>query len=424
MEVVMLERYFLKPQTVDRIRSNWLGSAIEHYVEWLEQEGYAVRNVYRRVPLLCHFGQFAVAHGAQTLEQAATLVEDFARHWLSEHGRADASVDARMKIAEEARNPVNQMLKLVLPEYHGGGRHPHPEPFMEEAPGFFAYLREERGLKETSVEHYQHYLNRFTAFLARQDVTSLKELSTAILATFVVESAPELSPNSRRNLCATLKVFLRYCQRERILAHDLSPAVEMPQAYRLAELPRSITWDEVRRMFAVVDRRTVCGRRDYAILLLLVTYGLRAHEVAALTLDDIDWQRDRLQVPERKAGHWTVYPLAKVVGTAILEYLQHGRPQTEDRHLFFRTLAPRLPLRSSTISQSAGFYLRKAGITVRRAGSHTLRHTCVQRLVDAEFSLKAIGDYVGHRSPSSTEIYAKVATEALREVALGDGEAL
>jgi integrase/recombinase XerD len=116
--------------------------------------------------------------------------------------------------------------------------------------------------------------------------------------------------------------------------------------------------------------------------------------------------------------------LAHVVGTAILDYLQHGRPQTEDRHLFFRTLAPRLPLRSSAISQSAGRYLRKAGIAVRRAGSHTLRHTCVQRLVDAEFSLKAIGDYVGHRSPSSTEIYAKIATEALREVALGDGEAL
>ena len=420
----MLERYFLKPQTVDRIRANWLGSAIERYVAWLEQEGYATRNVYRRVPLLCHFGQFAESNGAQTLTDAAALIEDFARHWLSEHARPGASREARTKLAEEARNPVNQMLKLVLPEYEGGGRHRRPDPFRVEVPGFFPYLREERGLKEATVEHYQHYLNRFAAFLSRQDVVSLKELSTAILAAFVVESAPELSRNSRRNLCGTLKVFLRYCHREAILTHDLSLAVEMPQAYRLAELPRSIGWDDVRQMLAVVDRRTARGRRDYAILLLLITYGLRSHEVASLTLDDIDWQRDRLQVPARKAGHWTVYPLAHVVGTAILDYLQHGRPQTEDRHLFFRTLAPRLPLRSSAISQSAGRYLRKAGIAVRRAGSHTLRHTCVQRLVDAEFSLKAIGDYVGHRSPSSTEIYAKIATEALREVALGDGAAL
>ena len=420
----MLERYFLKPQTVDRIRGNWLGPAIERYVEWLEHEGYAARNIYRRVPMLCHFGKFAQEHGAQSLAQAAPLVDDFAQHWLSEHAKAGTSKAARIKIEEQSRNPVNQMLRLVLPEHHGGGRHPQSDPFREEAAGFFSYLRDERGLKETSVRHYRHYLNRLAAFLVRQEVTSLKQLSTAILAAFVVDSAPELSPSSRRGLCAVLKMFLRYCQRERVLTHDLSQAVEMPQAYRLAVLPRSISWDDVRRMLAVVDRRTVRGRRDYAILLLLITYGLRAHEVASLTLDDIDWKRDRLQVPERKAGHWTAYPLAKVVGTAIVAYLQDGRPQTEDRHIFFRTLAPRLPLRASAISQSAGFYLRQAGITVRRAGAHTLRHTCVQRLVDAEFSLKAIGDYVGHRSPSSTEIYAKVATEALREVALGDGEAL
>ena len=112
----MLERYFLKPQTVDRIRANWLGSAIERDVAWLEQEGYATRNVYRRVPLLCHFGQFAESNGAQTLTDAAALIEDFARHWLSEHARPGASREARTKLAEEARNPVNQMLKLVLPE--------------------------------------------------------------------------------------------------------------------------------------------------------------------------------------------------------------------------------------------------------------------------------------------------------------------
>lgn len=262
-------------------------------MDWLEQEGYATRNVYRRVPLLCHFGQFAEARGAQTLTEAAALVEDFAQHWLSEHARSGASQEARIKLAEEARNPVNQMLKLVLPEHEGGRRHRRPDPFRVEASGFFTYLREERGLKEATVEQYQHYLNRFAAFLTRQGVTSLRQLSTAILAAFVVESAPELSRNSRRSLCSTLKVFLRYCHREGILAHDLSLAVEMPQAYRLAELPRSIGWDDVRQMLAVVDRRTVRGRRDYAILLLLITCGLRAHEVASLTLDDTDWQCDR-----------------------------------------------------------------------------------------------------------------------------------
>jgi integrase len=92
-------------------------------------------------------------------------------------------------------------------------------------------------------------------------------------------------------------------------------------------------------MLEAVERRTIRGRRDYAILLLLVTYGLRAHEVARLTLDDVDWKHERLQVLARKAGHATVYPLAGVVAEAIIEYLKHGRPKIEDRHLFFRIYA-------------------------------------------------------------------------------------
>lgn len=175
-------------------------------------------------------------------------------------------------------------------------------------------------------------------------------------------------------------------------------------------------------MLSVVERRMPAGKRDYAILLLLVTYGLRAREVAALLLDHVDWKRERLHVPERKADHATAYPLSTIVGDAIVDYLQHGRPKTTDRHLFFRSVAPYVPLTYSAISCCATHYLRKAGIPVSRAGSHTLRHTCVQRLVDADFSLKVIGDYVGHRVPASTEIYSKVAVEALRKVALGDGE--
>jgi integrase len=171
-----------------------------------------------------------------------------------------------------------------------------------------------------------------------------------------------------------------------------------------------------------VDRRTPAGKRDWAILLLLVTYGLRGREVAALTLDDIDWKRERLAVPERKAGHSTAFPLSASVGEALVDYLRGGRPQTDSRRVFFRAVAPVEPFTPAAVSARTRHYLIKAGIDAPRLGSHTLRHTCVQRLVDAEFALKTIGDFVGHRSAKSTEIYAKVAVEPLREVALGDGE--
>jgi site-specific recombinase XerD len=110
------------------------------------------------------------------------------------------------------------------------------------------------------------------------------------------------------------------------------------------------------------------------------------------------------------------------VGEAILDYLKNGRPKTTDRHVFFRSYAPPGPLGAPAISERAAHYLRRTGVKVPRPGSHTLRHTCVQRLVDAHFSLKDIGDYVGHGSPDSTKIYSKVDVETLREVALGNGE--
>ena len=156
--------------------------------------------------------------------------------------------------------------------------------------------------------------------------------------------------------------------------------------------------------------------------MLLVTYGLRSREIAALTLDDIDWRRERLAVPERKAGHSTAFPLSAAVGEALVDYLRHGRPQTDERRVFFRALAPVVPMSTDAVSGRARHYLLKAGIDVPRPGSHTLRHSCVQRLVDADFAFKTIGDFVGHRSAKSTEIYTKVAVEQLRQVALGDGE--
>jgi site-specific recombinase XerD len=207
-----------------------------------------------------------------------------------------------------------------------------------------------------------------------------------------------------------------------VIAKDLSSLVEFPQSYRHAGVPRSISWEQVERVLAGIDRRSASGKRDYAMLLLLATYGLRAAEVASLTLDDIDWRYERLKIRERKAGNTTTYPLSAVVGAAIVDYLKNGRPATTCREVFMRSCAPLTPIGSAAVVSRAAHFIRKAGISVPRTGSHVLRHSCVQRLLNAHFSLKHIGDYVGHRSASSTQIYAKIAVQQLREVALGDGE--
>ncbi|MBC7544692.1 MAG: tyrosine-type recombinase/integrase [Candidatus Sericytochromatia bacterium] len=420
----MLESYFIRPQTIDQIKASWIGGVIERYVDWLAQQGYSSRTVYRRVPVLRRFGEFAKANGAVELEDLPDHVEAFVNSEVRSREKATATDRLRLERAQNARNSAVQMLRLVIPSYHGQSRGDDvvQDPFEHSVPGFFAYLRCERGLSEQSIKFYTASLRPFEAYLDRIRLVSVSDLSPTILSSFVAESSRRLSKLSLKGLCCNLRVFLRYVHREGRTPRDLSRAVGAPVAYRLANIPRSVTWDEVHRVLESVDRRTAAGKRDFAILLLLVTYGLRSREVAALTLDDIDWRQDRLRVPERKAGPSTAYPLSAIVGEAIVDYLQNGRPKTEDRRLFLSVVVPYRPMTFSSVSMRASYYLHKAGVAAPRLGSHTLRHTCVQRLVDADFPLKVIGDYVGHRSAASTEVYTKVAVEALRMVALGDGE--
>lgn len=418
----MLHNYYLKPQTIDRIRAHWLGELVEHYVTWMHDHGYAARNVFSRVPILLRFGTYAKEYGAQVWSDLPPHIAGFVNTWVRERGKNCRTERARKSVANSVRGPIEQMLQLVLPEFTRTGRS-RPFPFNDQAPGFLAHLCDERGLRPPTVVSYRQYLRHLENYLHDIKATSIRDLSPGLLSAFVTERSNDgWGMSMVGGLCGVLRVFLRYLFREKLVAQDLSQSIDSPRKYRLSTIPRSISWAEVERMLAVVDRRCALGKRDYAILLLLVTYGLRGREVAALTLDDIDWEHQRLRVPERKAGHSTAYPLSPIVGEAIVDYLQNGRPQKADRHVFYRIFAPCEPMTPGGVSTRASHYLHKAGVPVARPGSHTLRHTCVQRLIDAYFPLKTIGDYIGHYSPESTAIYAKVSVESLREIALGDGE--
>lgn len=196
----------------------------------------------------------------------------------------------------------------------------------------------------------------------------------------------------------------------------------MDGSYKQASIPRAIAWSDVERVLGAVDRRSAVGKRDYALLLLLVSYGLRAREIAALQLDDLDWKQAQLRVPTRKGGHSSLYPLSATVGEAIIDYLRAGRPAVDNRHLFLTTKMPYSPMYHFTVSGQVASRLRAAGVRVPRAGSHTLRHTCVQRLVESDVPFKIIGDYVGHRREQSTMVYGKVALHRLRQLVIGDAE--
>ena len=414
----MLEQYFVKPTTADRIRSSWIGESIETYVKWLATAGYRPSTVLKRITILFQFGEFAKSRGVNALKDLPTQIESFASEWRRTHGAYCRNRRDREKVFKEAANPVRQMLRQVLPGYAERVSRIKPDPFLRETPFFFRHLCEERGLAPATIIQHKHHLRRFEAYLHRIGLASVSELSPAIFSAHITEKSQALSKSSIVTLGSVLRVFARYLHRERLLKSDLSGTIELPRIYSMSRLPRFITWDEVRKVLQSVDRRTPVGKRDYGIFMLLVTYGLRIHEIAGLTLEDVDWERERLLIAERKNGRSTAYPLSTQVGGALIDYLKNGRPVSSSRHLFLRCLPPFQPLRAGSLSTRVTLYLLKAGISLGRLGAHTLRHTCVQRLVDGGFPLKVVGDYVGHRSAESTKIYTKTAIGTLRKVAL------
>ena len=237
----MLERYYVRPVTVDRIRTSWIVAAIEQYVVWLAEQRYSSKTVSRRIPLLVAFGEFAKVRGATELAHLVAHVEPFVQMWISQHERRRRAARVRKKIGEFARNAVRQMLRVAIPGYIGFVRPHRPaNPFEAQAPGFISHLTEEKGLRPRTLYQYRFHLHQFAAYLTRIGLKDLAHLSPKVLSGFVADYGPRVAWPTLRNACGTLRVLVRYLYREGVLAKDLSSLVEFPQSYRLSGIPRSI----------------------------------------------------------------------------------------------------------------------------------------------------------------------------------------
>lgn len=416
----MLEFHFRSFKAIDRIKALWLGPQIERYVQSLDEQHTSNATVRQHVRALAHFNDFAIARGAAQLQELPDHVDAFVERWKAEHGDWCKNAKDMAAVAAQSRVPVERMLCVTLPGYTRASNKP-TVPFSAPVPGFFTFLVEEKGLRRTTLHTYLYTLRPFELYLAQAGI-ALAELTPACITDFLNDRAKTLHKSGMLNTTCALRVFLRYLRREGVVATDLVRSVPRGRVYRQASIPRAICWDDVERLLASIDRRSDLGKRDYAILVLLASYGLRAREIAALRLDDFDWKHTQVSIPMRKGGHSTRYPLSVTAGEAVIEYLRIRRTDVAHREAFLTAKSPYAPMQHSTVSSMVGGRLGGAGIQVPRAGSHTLRHACVQHLVEADVPFKVIGDYVGHRTPASTLVYGKVAIHKLRELVIADAD--
>jgi integrase/recombinase XerD len=236
---------------------------------------------------------------------------------------------------------------------------------------------------------------------------------------FVSHLAARVSKQTVARRCVSLRAFLRFLHTTERLRRDLASCVVSPCIRWPEQPPRALPWADVRRILGAIRQKEPPGKRDFALLLLMATYGLGAAEVLGLDLDDVDWKSGILHVRRPKTKANIELPLLPPVAKALAAYLQEERPSlVQSRRIFLNTMIPYTPLSSGVFRDRIRHHARQAGIDAPVLGAHVFRHSHATRQIDAGANPKVVSDILGHRCPSSTSVYVRVALRRLREVAL------
>lgn len=298
-----------------------------------------------------------------------------------------------------------------------------PSWFDELVDGYKAYALRVRSLAEGTVKEQRLYLGRF---LESQPVASETELfgflTPGRIRRFVCDYADTHGRGSRHWMQVTLRSFLRFCYQRGYLSCDLSSAVPAFRSRRLASIPKAIDDSVVTALLKSLDGDTAVAVRDFAIIELLATYGIRGIQARQLCLDDIEWADNRIRFRPVKRGKLVIQHLTPRVGNSLLAYIRDVRPSgTSYAEVFLTSQPPFRPLGSSgSLASMIARRLRQIGAQLPVGvshGAHSFRHAFAARLT-GHVPFKHIADMLGHRDLSSTYIYSKVNFQALRETAL------
>jgi site-specific recombinase XerD len=377
----------------------WLA---QRFVDYLERKAIAIEAIHVPEAALEEFLRWEI------------------RSWRSRHGRAPRNLVEWRRRYKEA---INMFLRVV----HGhqpvvAAPATAREAFHRDVvQGYDAWMRELRGLASiTRSTRTTQALEFLTALGSRGDQESLTRLGVRDIDAYVQQRCRGLRRPTIEGYTVCLRSFLRYLHGSGRTALDLSCTVLGPRIYDDEHIPSALRPEEVQAVLEVARQDfSRVGRRDYALLMLLATYGLRAGEVVALRLEDINWKKEIIRLRHSKTGADSELPLLPEPGEAVLSYLENARPQSELRELFLQLQAPYRAYRGSILNCVIGSRLKAAGIIpLGRKGPHAFRHARAVSLLRAAVPLKIIGDLLGHRSMKSTAVYLKLATEELRAVGL------
>lgn len=412
----MSEALFRRNRCIARLQRSWLRDVVEGCWHDLEVRGYKSECIQAYANIWLAFGEFMAKQGDCCLEHVHAWVNPFAAQRSTKKARIYVCRSiVRTLIRYLVREGIVPPLAPPPPKYV----HTHADLLD----AYAQFLRTNRGLSLLSIHQMKRCCAMLLVHLNGVFGPNLSATTSDAIFRFLTIQGQQYQRTTMATNCGIIRGFLAWLHRRGAIPRDLSAVVLSPRVFKHEQCPRYLTQSEVESVLSVIDRESSVGRRDYAMILLLAVYGLRGCEVIRLRLDDIDWARQIIHIPQRKAGNSGSYPLTDPIAQAIIAYLQQGRPCSSHREVFLAMRPPSAPL-NRIFDKQVRKYLVLAGITIHRPGTHTFRYSCAQRLFDKGMPLKFIGDFLGHQNPDSTQRYTKIAIEQLRAVACNAGEEL
>ena len=317
-------------------------------------------------------------------------------------------------------------MKSVSPTQAAADRQQNLSPRWQNAlVAFGEFQIQHRGLSPGSVDGLVRVLRRFAAYASSKGAVAPEQVTAIHIDDFVVDHARIHGQKSAPYATSSLRVFLRYLALEGQVAAELATQVPSPRTYTLAGLPPTIDWDAVLRVISAAPRRDAADRREYALLMLLATYGMRAGDAAGLLLDDLHWREAKITFRMQKTGRYLALPLIDPVADALVDYIRRDRAPCEFRQVFLTLHPPFHPLARRRITLLVRKAFVRSGVETRRGmAAHAFRHSLATRLVRHGVKLKTVADCLGHATTESTYLYTKLAVEDLRTVALDPREVL
>jgi site-specific recombinase XerD len=397
---------FIDPSLLDRLRVGPLASYLDTYLERIEQAGFLPSSVPMQMYAIARFSNWLHVRQIDLHLLDEGTVQQFLKRDLDKtHSGESGPLNRLLKILREIG------ITAAKPERSRNRR----EQLMDE---YRHYLLHERALAQSSLLNYVPFADQFLSYRFGKSDMTLSSLTAKDVTKFIQHKVRQLSPGRAKLLVTALRSFLRYLLHQDRISVDLAGCVPPVACWSLSTVPKFLPAGTVQRVLRQCERETADGKRNYAILLMLARLGLRACEIVALNLDDIDWDNGLLTI-RCKGGRWAQLPIPTDVGEAMAIYIHSGRPDTQCRRVFLRHRAPiRGFAHSITVSTIVRRALIHGGVDSVRKGAHLFRHTLATDLLRQGASLDEIGELLRHRSPNTTAVYAKVDLIALRTLAL------